>query len=77
MSKLKDPQITLEAVRRRIERYNIRIIYYAAQTCWWTISAQDLYKHPKSGLPCDPRGGMLLECHDPIDFLDQAEKNPG
>lgn len=73
---LKQPQITFEAVKRRILAENTKIIYYSIGTCWWTMNPRDLYRHPECGLPCDPRGGMLMECHEPLDFLTQAEQNP-
>lgn len=36
-------------------------VYWAMHTCWWTASQRDLYKLPDEGLPCDPRGSMLME----------------
>lgn len=61
-------------------------IYYGANTCWWTHRASDLRstrpatmtiggRAVKVGpLPCDPRGGMLLETDDVEGFLRAAEK---
>lgn len=74
-----------------------RMIYYGANTCWWTHRASDLHvlvthatgravyapsmrheayriakmsgTHP---LPCDPRGGVLMEAHDVPQFFSNA-----
>ena len=35
-------------------------IWYSVNTCWWTHRNTDLRRHPQGGLPCDPRGGMLM-----------------
>ena len=48
-------------------------IYYGAQTCWWTHRAEDLQVLPEgrigAGLPCDPRGGVLMQTDDVAGFL--------
>lgn len=49
-------------------------IWYGFNTCWWTHRNSDL-RTKDNGLPCDPRGGMLLMC-DAADFFAQAEANP-
>jgi len=51
-------------------------IYYARFTCWWTNNPLDLYSHPDSNLPVDPRGSVLFEMSDPLRFLESAEKTP-
>ena len=62
---------TIEDVRRdRPDK-----IFYGVNTCWWTHRQQDLRQHRESSLPCDPRGGMLMETPDPEAFLATAEKN--
>lgn len=50
-------------------------IWYSVNTCWWTHRAEDLHQHRDSGLPCDPRGGMLLMTDegDAEKFLKSAE----
>ncbi len=45
-----------------------KIIFYGARTMWWTHKAEHLYK-TSSGLPCDPRGGVLLQTEDVAGFL--------
>jgi hypothetical protein len=50
------------------------IIFYGANTCWWTTEREHLYKHPQCGLPCDPRSGMLFETENVVEFFDAAEK---
>jgi hypothetical protein len=56
------------------------MIYYGAQTCWWTHRAEDLATVPEgrpgAGLPCDPRGGVLLQTDDVEGFLAAAEAKP-
>lgn len=49
------------------------MIFYGANTCWWTHDRAHLCVKPGSGLPCDPRGGMLLQTDDVEGFLRSAE----
>lgn len=63
------------------------VVYYGANTCWWTCDPVDLYTRkydglrvngqaiPEGRLPCDPRGGMLLEAHDVNLFFNEAVHN--
>jgi hypothetical protein len=48
-------------------------IFYGALTCWWS----DHLFYSQSGLPVDPRGGVLFETDRVLDFLRTAEDNPG
>lgn len=48
-------------------------LWYGANTCWWTHKPEDLCKHPESGLPCDPRGGMLFETQHVKEFFRKAK----
>lgn len=50
-------------------------IYYGVNTCWWTHRPEDLCRHPETGLPCDPRGGMLMETSGVNGFLLEAERD--
>lgn len=50
-------------------------IYYGYQTCWWTHKVRHLDTNT-SGLPCDPRGGVLLETVSVDLFLSRALSNP-
>ena len=63
---------TLEDVRRD----KPDTIFFSVNTCWWTHRRQDLRQIQGSGLPCDPRGGMLMETPDPEAFLKAAEEEP-
>lgn len=65
------PTITIQHVRDA----KPEMIFYGANTCWWTHDPSHLCKHP-SGLPCDPRGGMLFETDQVDKFLDAAEASP-
>jgi hypothetical protein len=51
-------------------------IYYSVNTCWWTHNPEHLCTRPQSELPCDPRGGMLMQTDDVEGFLSAAEQNP-
>jgi hypothetical protein len=51
------------------------MIFYGANTPWWTHRASDLCRHPISGLPCDPRGGMLFQTDNVIGFIESAVHN--
>lgn len=65
--------VTIEDVRAA----KPEMIYYGAQTCWWTHRAEDLTTVPEgrvgAGLPCDPRGGLLMQTDDAEGFLAAAE----
>ena len=65
-------QITLEAVRAA----KPEMIFYAMHTCWWTHDPKDVAELTGSRIPCDPRGSVLFEAHDPEKFLRLAEENP-
>lgn len=52
------------------------MIFYSVVTCWWTHNERHLCRHPDSGLPCDPRGGVLLQTDKPGEFLQAAKDNP-
>lgn len=64
---------TLEDVRRDAPT----TIYYGFRSCWWTHRNEDLRTigNEPGGLPCDPRGGVLME-QDAETFLADAEANP-
>ena len=64
-------RITLEDIKKS----DPETIWYSFNTCWWTHRSADICTHPKHGLTCDPRGGMLLEI-PAKDFIDNAESNP-
>ena len=51
------------------------MIYYGMRTCWWTHDGNHLRELP-SGIPCDPRGGVLMQTDDIEGFLKAAEDNP-
>ena len=63
---------TLESIRAD----NPTTIYYSMSTCWWTHKQSDVETLLGSGLPCDPRGGVLMET-DAETFLLAAEGQPG
>ena len=48
-------------------------IWYAYHTCWWTHRESDLSR-TRTGLPCDPRGSVLLYTYA-HEFLRMAEVN--
>ncbi len=52
------------------------MIFYGVNTCWWTHREEDLRISNGSTLPCDPRGGMLLQTNDVEGFLRAAEERP-
>jgi len=71
----------MPAVVERMSFENVRrakptTIFYGVNTCWWTHRESDLYRHPECGLPCDPRGGMLMQTDNADEFLRQAEAHP-
>lgn len=53
------------------------LLRYAMHTCWWGMEDAPWYKtSPTGGLPCDPRGSVLMQTEKPLDFIAQAEANP-
>ena len=67
-------------ITKRVSLQDVRdakpkMIYYGALTCWWTHDPYDLC-HLTNGLPCDPRGGVLMQTDDIEGFLRSAEANP-
>ncbi len=69
-------KITIDEVRKQ----KPAMIYYGAITCWWTHDVRHLCRIPEdrqgAGLPCDPRGGVLLQTDDIDGFFKAAEDNP-
>lgn len=65
------PTVTIEDIRKAKPKK----IYYSTISFWWTHNPDHLRKHPTSGLPCDPRGGMILT-DNPRCFLRAAETSP-
>ena len=61
---------TLESIRAE----RPETVYYSFKTRWWTHRAEDLRTLP-NGLPCDPRGSVLMQC-DAEAFLASAESDP-
>ncbi len=54
-------------------------VLYAVSTCWWCIDAPPEFVNPryeKHGLPCDPRGSMLMETNNLKRWLQAAKDNP-
>ena len=64
-------QITLEEIKAA----RPETIWYSVATSWWTHRNTDLRSHRDHGLPCDPRGGMLMMGPAGA-FLADAEANP-
>lgn len=64
---------TTEAIRRLVG--DRRIVYCAMHTTWWTVRSEDLARTRPEGLPCDPRGSVLLET-DAEEFIQRAEEAP-
>lgn len=58
----------------KIEARHHNRLVYSISTCWWKLG-DPCYRHPNTNLPCDPRGGMLLETDDPVKFIETAEEN--
>ena len=64
-------EITLEDIKAE----NPEQIWYSVNTCWWTHRRTDLRQKFNSGLPCDPRGGVLRMMAARA-FIAYAEANP-
>jgi hypothetical protein len=71
--------VTIDDVRAAHAKGEAEMIYYGANTCWWTHRAEDFTTVPEgrpgAGLPCDPRGGVLFQTDDVEGFLAAAEAN--
>jgi len=71
---------TIDDIKRYVSAYaevsgDIAQAYFSVNTCWWTHRSSDLHRHRESGLPCDPRGGMLMQSSLGA-FVEAAEDNP-
>ena len=71
------PHVIERTTLEEIKTAAPRTIWFSVGTCWWTHQAKDLHQHGDNpgGLPCDPRGGMLMMA-DANAFLVAAEANP-
>lgn len=68
-------EVTIEQAKKIASQS--KLLRYGANTCWWGMDDDPWYntKTDGSGLPCDPRGGMLFETTHPIDFIHAAEEH--
>lgn len=78
-------EVSLDEAKRRAKRNEL--LRYGANTCWWGMDDAPWYSTGPSemqiggrtvksdGLPCDPRGGMLLQTEKSLDFIASAEEN--
>lgn len=68
--------ITLKDIENRVKSKSGRKVIYGAMSPWWYIG-KPLYRVPNAEfpLPCDPRGGLLLETDDLEGFLKAAKDN--
>lgn len=48
---------------------------YAVSSPWWSLWDDDWMPYRNGGLPCDPRGSMLMQ-GDAAKFLVSADANP-
>ena len=69
------PHIRTQITLDELKRANPETIWYSVTTCWWTHRSSDLRSRPDNGLPCDPRGGVLM-MGPAAEFLANAEANP-
>ena len=69
------PHIIEKITLQEIRDAEPEAIYCGFRSCWWTHRSADLYLLP-GGLPCDPRGGVLMTYTDAQEFLDRAEAHP-
>lgn len=65
-------EITLEDAR--LLASNAEMTYFGAVTPWWTFQDSHLYR--PTGVPTDPRGGVLYQNDKPLEFLTAAENDP-
>lgn len=75
--KLRHPQISLDDIK--VQAANAEMVVYGAVTCWWHLwPSKDMYTvdNAPNGLPCDPRGGVLMQTNDVMGFIQQAEQSP-
>jgi hypothetical protein len=53
-----------------------KMVFYGVRTPWWTFDPDHLYRRLRSGLPCDPRGGVLWQADKPLRFLGEGVADP-
>jgi hypothetical protein len=64
-------QINWSTVKKMSDEIPKARVVYGFSTCWWKIG-DPCYQ--KNGLPCDPRGGVLMET-TLADFIESAERD--
>lgn len=69
------PHIVKKITLEEVVAANPETIYYGAISCWWTHDPAHLGRS-KSGLPSDPRGGVLFQAEDITGFLKAAAEAP-
>lgn len=70
-------KVTLADLRELATRKPEARVVWSTRSCWWCV--WDLTPTPyaaEGGIPTDPFGAVLLECHDLAGFLDRAEADP-
>jgi len=81
-------KIELKTTLQMVRDSKPKMVFYGANTCWWTTNPEDLgTTQPRNdrfmgellpdpgGIPCDPRGGVLFQTENVENFLDTAEAN--
>ena len=68
------PHINIVTTLEEIKESQPDTIWYAFHTCWWTHREEDL-RTLENGLPCDPRGSVLM-MRSADSFFAAAEANP-
>lgn len=70
--------ITLKGVEAELRAAKPGRIWWSVVTCWWTHRESDVRSRSDNGMPCDPRGGvlMMVEGQGATDFIAAARANP-
>ena len=72
MVRYKPKNSTLERISSLVDSRGL--VYCAVGTTWWTVRSEHLNSN-EVGLPCDPRGSVLLETAA-ADFIQRAKDDP-
>lgn len=71
-------KITETVTEETVRAEQPKMIFYGANTCWWTHDPKHLgsTQPDGSGIPCDPRGGVLFQTENAARFLEKALSKP-
>lgn len=66
---------SLRGLEERAEQDPGALVVFGMHSPWWKVGVPR-WRIPGTSIPCDPRGGMLMQSHGLRNFLNDAKTNP-